>query len=291
MRESGEEVLRNEDGGSGKIEQVNVSFSFRTLAYTGSVVFLAIWMIVLASWVFAKSRIQTLGDINYLLAMLITYFMLPLTVILPPVFRKWRTRVKVSIALNLVTSLILVLLVVTALSWAVVQPVVVVMYNMLVLSMGLLVVLMLLASLFIMSWTKFKKFQLGNLEGSDYVQVVPVGRYQALHHGSQVLLVVGAALLSTVGNGLEDGHPNSQGYTVPCFIGFLLFVVQLRHYTKSHMGWFNRNRTKKQILKYVKQYPLTEIEKKLVNEKRHAARIIEGTFTATLYPRPEVCPF
>ena len=42
----------------------------------------------------------------------------------------------------------------------------------------------------------------------------------------------------------------------------------------------------KKVKLYIRQFPLSELEKELLSEKKLTERLIEGAFTATIYSRP-----
>ena len=114
-----------------------------------------------------------------------------------------------------------------------------------------------------------------------------VGSNQGLLHVSHVFLVVGAALLSAMGEGLSTSTFSTL-YTsmLPPFLFTLLFMVQVMHYTRTHIGWFTQSRAVKKVKLYIRQFPLSELEKELLSEKKLTERLIEGAFTASIYPRP-----
>ena len=269
------------------------STSYRTLAYTGSVGFLLVWMVVLAAYHINHIEekiisVGVVGEVNHLLGALATSVLLPLTVVLPPVFHNRKTRLKMSLCLNLVTCLVLMVYLVTGVVWAIMCPICILMINLLVLSTQQLTTIMLLACLTTLSRTTIRKYQGVGVTGIDSA----VGTNQSLRHGSQVFLVVGTALLSSVGEGLDsDRATSSTEYSamLPFFLITLLLVVQVKHYTRSHVGWFTRRRATKRVSRYIKHYPLSELEKDLLCEKKLAEKLIEGAFTANIYPRPS-CP-
>ena len=58
------------------------------------------------------------------------------------------------------------------------------------------------------------------------------------------------------------------------------------HYTRTHMGWFPHSRVVKKVKLYIRQFPLSELEKELVDEKKLTERLIEGAFTASIFTSP-----
>ena len=269
------------------------SISFRTLAYTLSVIFLGVWMISLSSIVLGLivapgeqgELNESIADANQVLAMLIIFIMLPISVMLPPLFIRRKIRLTMALLANIVTSFLLMMYLLTALIWACVSPPHIVLTKLLTLAVELVTTIMLLSCMFIMSTTRIRSYQ-DKVPSPIYSAV---GLHQGLHHTSHVFLVVGAALLSALGECLSNNKTtSSQAYTglLPLFLFTLLFVVQVRHYTITHMGWFTRSRAMERVKLYIRQYPLSELEKELVNEKKLAKKLIDGAFTATIYSRP-----
>jgi hypothetical protein len=76
---------------------------------------------------------------------------------------------------------------------------------------------------------------------------------------------------------------------LPLFLFTLLVVVQLRHYTVTHVGFLTRQRAALQTRRFIEDYALSPLEKDLVREKKQTARLIEATFTVNIYPRG-LCP-
>jgi len=267
--------------------------SFRTLAYTVSVIMLVAWTISETSYVLdhvhAKDVMNkdqlylSIGEVNHLLAMLVTFIMLPITVILPPLFIRRKIRLTVSLTVNLVTCLVLIMKLVTGLIWMAVCPTSILLTNLLKLSVQLLTSTILLSCLSIMT-----KIRIRNYQGKVPTTInSAVGSNQGLLHVSHVFLVVGAALLSALGEGLGTST-SSILYTgmLPPFLFSLLFVVQVMHYTRTHVGWYTHSRAVKKVKLYIRQFPLSELEKELLNEKRLTERLVEGAFTASIYTRP-----
>ena len=280
---------------SSTAETISPPVSFRTLAYTVSVVFLVVWMISLVAYVLDhvsdKDLVnqgqlhQSMGEVNHLLAMLVTFIMLPITVVLPPLFIRRKIRLRMTLSVNLVSCLVLILYLVTGLVWAILCPTSILLINLLKLATQLVTTIMLLACLSIMSMTTIRKYQ-GKV---PTIMDSAVGTHQGLHHVSHVFLVVGAALLSAMGEGLGTSKAStSTVYTsmLPFFLSTMLLVVQVKHYTRSHVGWYTHSRAMKRVRCYIRQFPLSELEKELVSEKKLTGRLIEGAFTASIYHRP-----
>ena len=224
-----------------------------------------------------------MGEVNHLLDMLVTFIMLPITVILPPLFIRRRIRLTTSLSINLVSCLVLIMKLVTGLVWIVVCPTSILLTNLLKLCVQLLTTIMLLSCLSIMTMVRIRNYQ-GNVPTTINSAV---GSHQGLLHVSHVFLLVGAALLSAMGEGLGTSTPSTL-YTsmLPPFLFSLLFVVQVMHYTRSHMGWYTHSRTVKTVKLYIRQFPLSELEKELVDEKNLTERLLEGAFTTSIYTRP-----
>ena len=267
--------------------------SYRTLAYTVAVIFLVVWMISLTSYAldhihdenveYLNQLYLSMGEVNHLLAMLVTFIMLPITVILPPLFIRRKIRLTMSLTVNLLTCLVLIMELVTGLVWMVVCPTSILLTNLLKPSLQLLTTIMLLSCLSIMTMVRIRNYQ-GNVPTTINSAV---GSHQGLLHVSHVFLVVGAALLSAMGEGLGTSTPSTL-YTSMLFpfLFSLLFVVQVMHYTRTHMGWFTHSRTVKKVKLYIRQFPLSELEKELVDEKNLTERLLEGAFTTSIYTRP-----
>ena len=267
--------------------------SYRTLAYTVAVIFLVVWMISLTSYAldhihdenveYLNQLYLSMGEVNHLLAMLVTFIMLPITLILPPLFIRRKIRLTMSLTVNLLTCLVLIMELVTGLVWMVVCPTSILLTNLLKPSLQLLTTIMLLSCLSIMTMVRIRNYQ-GKVPTTINSAV---GSHQGLLHVSHVFLVVGAALLSAMGEGLGTSTPSTL-YTsmLPPFLFSLLFVVQVMHYTRTHMGWFTHSRTVKKVKLYIRQFPLSELEKELVDEKNLTERLLEGAFTTSIYTRP-----
>ena len=282
------------DHDAGPSKQETVDRSFRTIAFTTSVILLVVWTTALNFHVVvhvldatfeAHFRYETLGEANYALAMFITFTMIPTSAVIPVLFVKRRTRMIVSITANVSTSILLIVYNVTGIAWACICPTHLLLKNLINLSVQFVSSAILLYCMVYMSKMRIRRYKEKAVPG-DYSAV---GVDQGLHHASHVFAVFGAALLSTLGEGMsKNRHTYSLTYTsmLPLFLGTLLFVVQVKHYTRTHVGWFNLSMAKKRVNRYLKQYPLTELEKELVNEKKLTAKIIEGAFTVNIYDRP-----
>ena len=270
------------------INQETVNRSFRTIAFTTSVILLVVWMNTLNTYVlvhvfeanhYADFGYEALGEVNYALAMI------PTSAVLLAVFVKVKTRIIVSLTVNISTSILLFAYMVTGTVWAFICPTSLLLTNLINLSVQLVSSVILLCSMVYMSKMRLRRYRKKAVPGVYSA----VGVDQGLHHASHVFAVFGAALLSTLGEGMsKNRHTYSLTYTsmLPLFLGTLLFVVQVKHYTRTHVGWFNQSMAKKRVNHYLKQYPLTELEKELVNEKKLTAKIIEGAFTVNIYDRP-----
>jgi len=276
------------------LETETVDRSFRTIAFTTSVIFLIIWMFSLNSYVLANVHgassdadfgYETLAEVNYALAMFVTINMLPTAAVLPVVFIRSKTRMFVSLCMNISTSIFLIVYMVTAIVWAFICPTSLLLTNLINLAVGLLSSAILLYCMVYMSKMRMRRYRKKAVPGAYSA----VGVDQGLHHASHVFAVFGAALLSTLGEGISD-HKHTHSLTYPSFLpllyGTLMLVVQMKHYTRTHVGWYNMPRAKKRVDQYLRQYALTELEKELVNEKKMTSRIIEGLFTVKIYSRP-----
>jgi len=271
-----------------------VDRSFRTIAFTTSVIFLMVWMFSLNTFVlvhvldeslYADFGYETLGEVNYALAMFVTVNLIPTSVFLPVVFVKSKTRVLVSLAINMSTSILLIAYMVTAIVWAFICPTNLLLTNLIIITVQFLSSAILLYCMVYMSKMRMRRYRKKAVPGVYSA----VGVDQGLHHASHVFAVFGAALLTTLGEGISNNrHTHSLTYPsfLPLLYGFLLLVVQMKHYTRTHVGWFNMPRAKKRVDSYLRQYALTELEKELVNEKKLTSRIIEGLFTVKIYGRP-----
>lgn len=267
--------------------------SFRTLIYTASSILLVVWSLSLAAYVLDHFHgvayeglvYENMAEVNYLLAMLITFIMLPLCVILPPLFLRRRVRLMVSLCLHLVTGFLLTMHMMTGIIWASLCPISVLLTKIMNLTVQLGTSLMLLCCVTIMLKIRIRRYQ----------EKVPTGEYsavgldQGLHHASLVFLTFGAALLSTSGEGISE-NTNTSSIAYPSmltlFLVTLLLLVQVKHYTRTHVGWFTLSRAKRRVEHYIRLYPLSELERDLVTEKKLTARVIEGAFTASIYDRP-----
>ena len=182
--------------------------SYRTLAYTVAVIFLVVWMISLTSYAldhihdenveYLNQLYLSMGEVNHLLAMLVTFIMLPITVILPPLFIRRKIRLTMSLTVNLLTCLVLIMELVTGLVWMVVCPTSILLTNLLKPSLQLLTTIMLLSCLSIMTMVRIRNYQ-GNVPTTINSAV---GSHQGLLHICHVFLVEGATLLSAMGEGL-----------------------------------------------------------------------------------------
>jgi len=273
-----------------------VDRSFRTIAFTTSVVFLGLWVFSLNTYVLAHVLnendhegfgYETLGQVNYALAMFVTINMIPSSAVLPLVFVRRKTRMIVSLFINMSTSILLIVYMVTAIVWAFICPTNLLLTNLINLAVGFLSSAILLCCMVYMSKMRMRRYKKKAVSGVYSA----VGLDQGLHHASHVFKVFGAALLSTLGEGIGS-HSHTHSLIYPSFLivlyGTLLFVVQMKHYTRTHVGWFNLARAKKRVDRYLRQYALSELEKELVNEKKMTSRIIEGLFTVKIYGRPPV---
>ena len=191
----------------------------------------------------------------------------------------------VSLCLHLGTGFLLTMYMMTGNIWATLCPTSVLLTKMMNLAVQLVTSLMVLCCVTIMLKIRIRRFQ----------EKVPTGVYsamgldQALHHASLVFLTFGAAFLSTLGGGMSV-NTNTSSITYPSmltlFLVNMLLLVQVKHYTRTHVGWYTLSRAKRRVEHYIRQYPLSELERELVNEKKLTARVIEGAFTASIYDRP-----
>ena len=276
-----------EDGGCA------ITNSFRTLVYTASVIILLVCSLSLAAYVLDHVHgvayeglvYENMAGVNYLLAMLITFIMLPLFVILPAMFLRRRVRLMVSLCLNVGTGFLLTMFMMTGIIWAALCPTSVLLTKMMNLAVQLVTSLMLLCCVTTLLKIRIRRYQ----------EKVPTGVYsavgldQGLHHASLVFLTFGAAILATLGEGMS-ANTNTSSITYPSmltlFLVNMLLLVQVKHYTRTHVGWYTLSRAKKRVEHFIRQYPLSELERELVNEKKLTARVIEGAFTASIYDRP-----
>jgi len=267
--------------------------SFRTVVYTGSVVLLCVWTIILCTYVLAHVHVghghgwayETLAEANYTLSMLITFIMLPISVVVPPIFLRRSIRLIVSLCINLTTIFLLLMYIVLGIVWAFISPTSVLLTNLLSLSVQLVTSMILLSCMILILKIRIERYRM-KVATKVYSAV---GLNQGLHHASLVFIVFGAALLSTLGEGISK-NTNTSSLTypsmLPLFLSTLLLLVQVKHYTRTHRGWYTLTGAKRKVELYIRQYPLSELEKELVSEKKLTDRLIEGAFTVNIYNRP-----
>ena len=75
---------------------------------------------------------------------------------------------------------------------------------------------------------------------------------------------------------------------IPLSLLTMLILVQLRHYATSHIGFYTRQRAIAKVDKFVREFPLTKLEKDRIM-KPQTERIINNLLTKPLYPR-NLCP-
>ena len=70
---------------------------------------------------------------------------------------------------------------------------------------------------------------------------------------------------------------------LPMVLFTLLLVVQLRHYSRSHVGFFTRQRAAEHTRRFISDFPLSPLERTLLREKTVEARLIHASFTVPVY--------
>ena len=191
--------------------KVTVNRSFRTIAFTTSVILLIVWMNSLNTYVlvhvfeanhYADFGYETLGEVNYAMGMIVTFIMIPTSAILPAVFVRIKTRMIVSLTVNISTSILLIAYMVTGIVWAFICPTSLLLTNLINLSVQLVSSVILLCSMVYMSKMRLRRYRKKAVPGVYSA----VGVDQGLHHASHVFAVFGAALLSTLGEGMSKNR-------------------------------------------------------------------------------------
>jgi len=101
-------------------------------------------------------------------------------------------------------------------------------------------------------------------------------------HGAYVCLVV----LSAVGVITSSGKVVAE--VLPLSLFTMLLLVQLRHYATSHTPFFTRSRAIVAIDKFTAEFSLTKIERDMI-KKPQTARVIDNMLTKPIFSK-NLCP-
>ena len=280
--------------------QVNNEVSYRTVAYTAATLALTVWLVSLNLLLINEAVNKNVSGfhkmlpvINSFLGKLNTFTVVPLAIILPPVFLRKVLRLRVCLVLYSVGGLLSVLHILSAMVWTTQASTTALLHRLVFVTVQEMFAVITLICFSILALVRLNKTEkLGGhcMNVSD----------QILMHVSQIVLVFVSALLVVDGRGLDyceerDACPSSVGDS-PEFAGVspmllltLLLVVQLRHYTMCHTGYYTRQRAVEHTRQYIQDYSLSPLEKDLLHEKAQTSRIINGIFTVNIYPRG-LCP-
>ena len=279
---------------------VNSETSYRTVACTAATLALSVWLISLNLLLINEAVSKNvsgfhnmLAVINSFLGKLYIFTVVPLAIILPPVFLRKVLRRRVCLVLYSVGGLLSVLHILSAMVWTTQVSTTALLHRLVFVIVQEILALITAICFSIMALVRLKKTEkLGGhcLSVSD----------QILMHVSQIVLVFVSALLVVDGRGLDycedrDTCPSLVGDSPefadvsPMLLLTLLLVVQLRHYTMCHTGYYTRQRAVEHTRQYIQDYSLSPLEKDLLHEKTLTSRIINGIFTVDIYPRG-LCP-
>ena len=76
---------------------------------------------------------------------------------------------------------------------------------------------------------------------------------------------------------------------LPLFLFTLLLLIQIRHYTVSHINYFTRQRAAVRVQQFIEEYAMSKLEQDIRHEKKLTSRLIEGIFSVNMYSRG-LCP-
>jgi len=285
-----------------KVEEDGVGEEFvrrttvgRTFAYSASVLMQIFWMIITtlllisdnhhgskAWWDISKQEQATKASINvweatnHAIGKLIPCLLLPLLIIIPPIFRRRKHRVLITLVLCSLGLLLQALHLISSLGWAVQAeegslkkgaP------ELLLREVIATVLAGLLGFVLHTTYCARKKGKPTNI-ATDFDK--------NCLHGAHVCLVVLSAVAAI------DSSSKFVSGILPLSLFTMLLLVQLRHYATSHTGFFTRHRAIKAMDKFTDEFPLTKFEKDLIRRPQ-TARVIDNMLTKPLYPR-SLCP-
>ena len=269
--------------------------SFRTLAYTFLAGCLAIWglivsFVVFENWVTELDQNDSktykgIGEASHFLTMFVTFFLLPIVELLPTLFTQTRARMLTYFVLTFLTGVILLCSLVLTVIWAFIRPKHFVLENILNLVCQLHSILIYLGCLISLATLRLRMYR-GTLPFDSLRD--PISFAQSTEHPSHLFLVVGVAFQIASGEGLSSSDLSvSQIFPMmlPLYMFSMLGVVQVRHYTKTHVGWFTERKAKERMNQFTRQYSMTPLEKELANEKMLTEVVIDAVFTKSVYPQ------
>ena len=76
---------------------------------------------------------------------------------------------------------------------------------------------------------------------------------------------------------------------LPISVFMMLLLVQLRHYTVSHVGYFTRRRAVLYMDSFVKDFNISFLDREQRRRRQRAQRLIDNIFTLPLYPSYSPC--
>jgi len=279
------------------VEETTVA---RTFAYSASVIIQIIWMVIttlllisdnhhghLAWWDIAYLEEDVQGQAtkpsigpwevtNHATGKLIPCLLLPLLIILPPIYRRRKYRVFCTLVLCSLGLLLQALHLISSLVWAAQAEIGSLKVRVAELLLREVIAAVLAALLGVVLHTTYRAWKEGKASN------VGVDINQSYLHGAHVCLVV----LSAVA--VIDSSSKYVSNLLPLSLFTMLLLVQLRHYATSHIGFFTRQRAISTMNKFVKEFSLTKIEKDLI-KKPQTERVIDNMLTKPLYPR-NLCP-
>jgi len=294
----------NQTKNQNKVEEDDEEFGKetvgRTFAYSASVLTQIFWMFVTtlllisdnhhghqAWWDIAylvedvegqatKPSISPWEATNHATGKLIPCLLLPLLIIIPPIFRRRKYRVFSTLVLCSLGLLLQALHLISSLVWAAEAEIESLKVRVPELLLREVIAAVQAALLGFVLHTTYRAWR----EGKPANIAVDIN--QSCLHGAHVCLVV----LSAVA--VINSSSKFVSGLLPLSLFTMLLLVQLRHYATSHTGFFTRQRAISTINKFVKEFPLTKIEKDLI-KKPQTERVIDNMLTKPLYPR-NLCP-
>jgi len=271
----------------------------RTFAYSASVLTQIFWMVITTLLLISDNHhgSKAWWDISYLLdeqeqavrpsigvweatnhatGKLIPCLLLPLLIIIPPIFRRRRHRVLTTLVLCSLGLLLQALHLISSLAWALKAENGSLRMRTPELLLKEVIAAVLAALLGFVLHTTYRAWKKGKPTN------IAMDIDKSYLHGAHVCLVV----LSAVA--VIDSSSKFVSGILPLSLFTMLLLVQLRHYATSHTGFFTRHRAIKAMDKFTDEFALTKFEKDLIR-KPQTARVIDNMLTKPLYPR-SLCP-
>lgn len=266
--------------------------TLRTFAYTTSAFVLLASEFVLVSLL--ASDLQSLrheveemeetslawSPTNLLVGKTFTCLLLPLLVLLPPVFAGRRPRLAANLLLCAAGLLLLLLHLLSAVCWAATSPHPLPCLSML-LQRGAVALLLALLLTLLLATTASTWRQAARPSN----RATDAARSQ--EYVAQVSLVVLAPWIllgDKLGNSTSDSTSDSFYAMVPISVFMMLLLVQLRHYTTSHVGYFTRRRAILHMDSFVKDFNISFLDREQRRRRQRVQRLIDNIFTLPLYP-------